>query len=74
MDPAGPFFDRYSLDAGLGPDCASFVDITHSHGKDGPIVYGTLRVMGHMDFYPNGGGWQPGCMDRRSKVNLLVMS
>ena len=61
LDPAGPMFDDYPLEASLNPDCASFVDILHTQGKGGIVNIGSLRVLGHMDFYPNGGGFQPGC-------------
>ena len=66
MDPAGPAFENYDNKRGLFTDCASFVDVLHTHGKDGPINYGTMKVLGHMDFYPNGGGYQPGCTGRRN--------
>ena len=66
LDPAGPWFDKYDNMVGLYMDSASFVDVLHTHGKDGPLIYGTLKVLGHMDFYPNGGGWQPGCSGRRN--------
>ena len=68
MDPAGPWYDSYSIDASLNPSCASFVDVMHTHGKGGPVMnYGTLRVLGHMDFYPNEGGMQPGCVTREAQ-------
>ena len=75
MDPAGPMYDSYSIDASLNSRAASFVDILHTHGTGGPIMnYGTMRVLGHMDFYPNNGGLQPGCITRaaRSKNCLVI--
>ena len=75
MDPAGPWFDQYANNCGLYTDCASFVDVLHTHGKDGePLIYGTLKPLGHMDFYPNGGGYQPGCADRRRNGKLNCQS
>ena len=56
MDPAGPLFENYPDDAGLSPDDAIFVDVIHSMGQDGFIMdFGTLKPMGDLDFYPNGG-------------------
>lgn len=37
---------------------ADFVDIVHTNGH----LYGSPGPMGHVDFFPNGGGpYQPGC-------------
>jgi len=59
MDPAGPWFEG-SLDrtVGLNPTSARLVDVIHSD-----TIYGTLRDLGHIDFYPSGGKQQPGCAD-----------
>ena len=74
MDPAGPMYDSYSIDASLNSRAASFVDILHTHGQGGPIMnYGTMRVLGHMDFYPNNGGLQPGCITRAASKNQQVI-
>lgn len=61
MDPAGPWFEG-SLDrtVGINPTSATFVDIIHTD-----VIYGTLRDLGHIDFYPAGGKDQPGCVDLR---------
>jgi hypothetical protein len=60
MDPAGPWFEG-STDrtVGLNPTSARFVDVLHTD-----ITYGTLRDLGHIDFYPSGGKNQPGCSNR----------
>jgi hypothetical protein len=57
MDPAGPWFEG-SLDrtVGLNPTSARLVDVIHTD-----TTYGTLRDLGHIDFYPSGGKNQPGC-------------
>ena len=64
LDPAGPLFDYHrDIQIGLAPTDADLVDVVHTHGKGGPILnLGTLRPLGHVDFYPNGGGDQPGCI------------
>jgi len=57
MDPAGPNFEGSSdKTIGLNPSSANFVDILHTDTE-----YGTLRDLGHIDFYPTGGRNQPGC-------------
>ncbi|CAD5118466.1 DgyrCDS7171 [Dimorphilus gyrociliatus] len=62
LDPAGPLFENYDIEAGLNPTRGNFVDIIHTAGKDGGIIdFGTLKALGHADFYPNNGGFQPGC-------------
>lgn len=63
LDPAGPFFEGRSWEVGLNPNCASFVDIMHTNGGPGLILnLGTMKRLGHVDFYPNEGEVQPGCM------------
>lgn len=58
MDPAGPSFESSpDLSIGLNPSCATFVDILHTDTS----TYGTLRPLGHIDFYPAGGHDQPNC-------------
>jgi len=48
---------------------ATFVDIIHSNSHERPsaiAIYPTLgaaQPSGHMDFYPSGGMYQPGCRD-----------
>jgi len=61
MDPAGPLF-QYTADKtiGINPTSATFVDIMHTDSHDSASL-GTLRDLGHVDFYPNGGGDQPNC-------------
>lgn len=64
LDPAGPWFEgRDDWGVGLNPTCADYVDVMHTNGLPGIILnLGTMRVLGHADFYPNGADRQPGCI------------
>ncbi len=62
LDPAGPFFSLNDTDTRLDPSDGDFVDIIHTNG--GTLLgdeLGFLPPIGHIDFYPNGGQFQPGC-------------
>ena len=57
LDPAGPSFQsRQDKTVGLKPTFARFVDVIHTDN-----ALGSLRDLGHIDFYPNGDRDQPGC-------------
>jgi Lipase len=60
LDPAGVIFAKRGASSGLNPSCADLVDALHTDGL-GILNYGTLKTVGHVDFYPNGGGKQPKC-------------
>ena len=63
MDPAGPLFEDHDWTIGLNPNAADFVDIMHTHGERSLILnLGTMKILGHVDFYPDGGDDQPGCI------------
>lgn len=60
LDPAAPLFEwpePENLDELLDPSDATFVDIIHTNAGH----LGMIRPAGHVDYYPNGGDWQPGC-------------
>src|SRR5262249_4440049 len=70
LDPAGPAFYTLVLPpplANLGPiyilypslnnTNAGFVQVFHTNAG----LYGTINVIGHVDFYINGGSFQPYC-------------
>ncbi|XP_034826443.1 pancreatic triacylglycerol lipase-like [Maniola hyperantus] len=58
LDPAGPCFNAVNPDARLKPTDAEFVDIMHTDAT----MYGINEPVGHVDYYPNGGSSQPGCL------------
>ena len=58
LDPAGPFFTLVSSAYRLDDGDASYVDVIHTNAGQ----LGTSRRGGHIDFYPNGGTNQPGCL------------
>lgn len=63
LDPAGPLWESYSPANPLSSDDANFVDVIHSHTQPGLVLaLGFHAPLGHVDFYPNGGGWMPGCI------------
>ncbi|XP_045031572.1 inactive pancreatic lipase-related protein 1 [Daphnia magna] len=62
LDPAGPLFSLNETDTRLDTTDGDFVDIIHTNG--GTLLHdqqGFLPPIGHVDFYPNGGQFQPGC-------------
>ncbi|KAG5885410.1 hypothetical protein JTB14_031432 [Gonioctena quinquepunctata] len=58
LDPAGPLFTIGNINNRLDPTDARFVQAIHTN--DGWL--GFNDVMGHADYYPNGGRSQPGCI------------
>ncbi|XP_055857489.1 pancreatic triacylglycerol lipase-like [Episyrphus balteatus] len=57
LDPALPLFITSSTDDKLDATDAEFVDVIHTNA----FVQGKLERCGHLDFYMNGGIYQPGC-------------
>ncbi|XP_076123279.1 lipase member H [Alosa pseudoharengus] len=57
LDPAGPEFTGKPPDSRLDPTDAQFVDAVHTDMD----ALGFRKPLGHIDYYPNGGGDQPGC-------------
>jgi len=75
LDPAGPGFAKCPDDLHIDKDSARCVDIIHTDGSlKGhalPIIhFGTLLQWGHIDFYPNGGHDQPGCLNIRNDIGF----
>ncbi|XP_069682913.1 phospholipase A1-like isoform X1 [Periplaneta americana] len=58
LDPAGPLFLQYGNGTyTLNKNGAEFVEVVHTNGG----FAGQLNVCGHVDFYMNGGSFQPDC-------------
>ncbi|XP_047735755.1 pancreatic lipase-related protein 2 isoform X2 [Hyalella azteca] len=68
LDPAQPGFKTEESLTRLDQSDASFVDVIHTDTDNYygiPINLGMKDPIGHLDFYPNGGGPQPGCLGER---------
>lgn len=57
LDPAMPLFTTANNDNKLDATDAEFVDVIHTNA----LVQGKIEQCGHVDFYLNGGIYQPGC-------------
>ncbi|XP_014641318.1 PREDICTED: pancreatic triacylglycerol lipase-like [Ceratotherium simum simum] len=63
LDPAEPYFQSTPELVRLDPSDAQFVDVIHTNAA--PIIpnlgFGMSQIVGHLDFFPNGGEDMPGC-------------
>ncbi|XP_076289802.1 pancreatic triacylglycerol lipase-like [Lasioglossum baleicum] len=58
LDPALPEFHSANKGSRVSRDDAAFVQVIHSNGA----ILGFEKAIGHVDFYPNGGAIQAGCI------------
>lgn len=74
LDPAAPLFESYDVAVRLDKGDATFVDVIHTDAQ--PLHeagLGTVELIGHVDFFPNGGKDQPGCSPNKFNwVQLLT--
>ncbi|XP_061594180.1 lipoprotein lipase [Cololabis saira] len=62
LDPAGPTFEHADNKNTLSREDGQFVDVLHTNTRGSPDrSIGIQRPVGHIDIYPNGGTFQPGC-------------
>ncbi|XP_028831248.1 lipoprotein lipase [Denticeps clupeoides] len=72
LDPAGPRFEHAEDLRRLSPDDAHFVDVLHTNTRGTPdLSIGIQRPVGHVDIYPNGGTFQPGC-SLQSTIKMIA--
>ncbi|KAK5640091.1 hypothetical protein RI129_010902 [Pyrocoelia pectoralis] len=57
LDPAGPGYNDVPTNYRLDPGDAHLVDVIHTNMR----LLSLSHPQGHLDFYPNGGRFQPGC-------------
>ncbi|KAF5292905.1 hypothetical protein FQR65_LT11157 [Abscondita terminalis] len=57
LDPAGPGYNDVPASYRLDPSDAQLVDVIHTNMR----LLSLSQPQGHLDFYPNGGRFQPGC-------------
>ena len=69
LDPAGPVFARRPRKARLDSTDARFVDVIHTSFN---YLVGIMGRCGHVDFYVNGGGKQPGCWPKRELISAFL--
>ena len=58
LDPARPYFNEKDPAVRLDPADAEYVDVIHTNAPN----VGTPQSVGNIDFWPNGGYLQPGCL------------
>ena len=74
-DPAGPLFEFTDYKVRLDATDANFVDIIHTDGASIlQVGLGLLQSSGHVDFFPNGGHFQPECPATSYKLLTAIFN
>ncbi|XP_062987646.1 inactive pancreatic lipase-related protein 1-like isoform X1 [Elgaria multicarinata webbii] len=72
LDPASPYFQGTPVEVRLDKSDADFVDVIHTDSA--PTIpnlgFGMSQAVGHLDFYPNGGKYMPGC--KKNPLSQIV--
>ena len=72
LDPTGPYFESTDPAVRLDPTDAQFVDSIHTDaGTLLDFGLGVRQPMGHVDFFPNGGKFQPGCPHNKFPATIV---
>ncbi|XP_054645586.1 lipoprotein lipase-like isoform X2 [Dunckerocampus dactyliophorus] len=73
LDPAGPTFEHAEDQDTLSRDDAQFVDVLHTNTRGSPgRSIGIQKAVGHIDIYPNGGTFQPGCNIQNTLMGIAL--
>lgn len=74
LDPAKPYFESMPLPVRLDPTDAKFVDVIHTNVPSlrHPFGFGTGQILGDVDFYPNNGNGQPGCVEEKISTFINI--
>ncbi|XP_063819890.1 pancreatic triacylglycerol lipase-like [Pseudophryne corroboree] len=71
LDPAEPYFQNTAAEVRLDLSDAGLVDVIHTDA--GPFIpnlgFGMSQIIGHLDFFPNGGVSMPGCAQNKENPN-----
>lgn len=72
LDPSGPYFESTDTAVRLDPTDATFVDAIHTDsGTALDFGLGMRQSIGHIDFFPNGGKFQPGCPHNKFPATIV---
>ena len=73
LDPAGPTFEHADNQNILSKGDAQFVDVLHTNTRGSPDrSIGIQRSVGHIDIFPNGGTFQPGCDIQNTLMGIAL--
>jgi len=70
LDPAKPLYEDCGPDERIDATDANFVDIMHTDTKK----FGLSQLLGHIDFFPNGGRSQPSCKEKDKGTYTILIN